>query len=486
MSIIEFTQDVPGIAAKGAVVDIADAASRAFIDAGQARVSDIGSLVARSLETTLANKEAELQRKLDELKGLTRSAPARAPGGDPGVAIPDNWNGVTRTPAEASSKFTIGELTRCMYWRSAYGDDPRISESQARYAKQKLDHIWKLQRTQWVDGSEAAVSRDNPHGVTRDGAESTQGAATYGYVVRPEFMTEVFRIEAETDVMTNLREIPMGQSVEMHVPALDQYATTTPTRTSNYFAGVTLYRKTEDAARTTSDAKFSEIIFKATDLTALTKVSRDLLADAFIDINGYLQGLFREAFGWRRDWDFLNGTGAGEPQGIFGSPCEVQVTRNTSSHIKYEDCAKMMATMLPQGLRSAYWIINAQSSSEVQAIIAASPAAFAYQPNTLVSQAQWPTIYGNTAFDGILLGLPFKRSEKVPYLGTPRDLTLFSPKYYGEAVKAGIEVALSEHRYFENDQVGIRWKMRNDGQPMMKAAFTGLDGKTYSPVVTLN
>lgn len=488
---VQFTKDVPGgdIKAKD-VREFPDSVGRAYVDSGYGTETDAMTVLRAEQDARYKQLETSLTQAVST---------ALKPRGNPPVyrTRPDGSMDVEgieghTTAADKVTKIGPGDVVRYMYWRKAYGEDERITESMARHASQVLGDKRKVEQTQWTDNSEAHVTRDNPHGVTRDAAESTQGAPNLGYLVRPEFSTDMFRIEAETDVMTNLRQIPMGSGVEMHVPALDQYATSAQTRTSNYFGGVTLYRKPEDGARTATDTKVSEIEFKITDLTALTKVSRDLLADSFVDINGFLQNLFREAFGWRRDWDFLLGTGVGEPLGIWG-PNNTEINggpnsnaRTTASHIRYEDVAWMMSKMLPQARRYAYWIVNAQAGVDLQAILAASPSAFAFQPNTLVSQAQWPSIYGTTAFDGVLLGLPVKYTEKAPALGTARDITLFCPKFYGEAQRSGLEVGISEHRYFENDQIGIRWKLRNDGKPMMRSTFKGYDGNTYSPIITLN
>ena len=492
---VAFQKDVPNGPKAKDVLEFPDSIGRAYVDGGYATETDAMTVLRAEQAAMAASLEANLTKALtNAVKPSRPNPPSYARSNPDGSLQIEGVEGTTTGQGDLNQWGrkgkgpTPGDVTRMLYWAKAQ-DDERITESMQSYAR-KVMRRWdaekQAEQTQWVDRSLDAVTDANPHGVMRDASESTQGAAVYGYLVRPEFMGDVFRVEAETDVMTNLREIPMGQSVEMRYPALDQYATSAQTRTSNYFGGVTLYRKPEDGSRTETDTKISEIIFKATDLTGMTKVSRDLLADSFIDLNGFLQNLFREAFGWRRDWDFINGTGVGEPQGIIGCACEIQVTRTTASHIRYEDIAKMKATMLPQALRGAYWIINAQASSEVESVLAASPSAFAYQPNTLISQAQWPSIYGTTMFEGILQGLPFKRTEKLPALGTARDLILFSPKYYGEATKAGIEIGLTEHRYWELDQVGIRWKLRNDGQPMMKKKFVGLDTNSYSPVVTLN
>jgi HK97 family phage major capsid protein len=476
----------------GEIVDVADGIARAYIDAGQAKTSDAMSAMRSSVKSMLAERDAELKTALDAIKSQSRSITPNPPA-TPITAGESAGDRDTRGNPDKGP--TPGDIVRMLYWAKADLDDHRVTDGMRDYALKRM-RAWKekrhAQETQWVDRSIEHVTGANPGGVARDGAESTQGAATYGYLVRPEFQADVFRIESETDIFVGLREIPMGNSVELRYPALDQYSTTTPTRTSNLFGGVLLYRKPEDAARTEVDAKISEIIFKVTDLTGMTKVSRDLLADSFIDLNGYLQGLFREAFGWRRDWDFFNGTGVGEPQGILTAAATINgggvsgnATRVTSGKIRYEDLAWMISVIWPPARQGAYWIVNAQAASQLQAIQATSPSGFVYQPNTMVSQAMMPSIYSKGVWDGVLMGFPVKLSEKVPALNTTGDITFFSPRYYGEATRAGLEVGLTEHRYWELDQVGIRWKLRNDGQPMMKKSIVGADGNTYSFCSTL-
>lgn len=495
---VAFSKDVPGTDIKSKDVrEVPDAIGRAYTDSGYGAETDAMTVLRAEQVAQFERLQTNLTKSMTEAMKVRSTPPSyrSAPDGSleiEGVERGGTAQGDLNKRGQTTTKITPGDLTQMLYWSKSQ-DDERITDGMRSYANSRL-RAWTqakmAEQTQWIDRSLDRATADNPHGVARDGAESTQGAATYGYLVRPEFFGDVFKIESEVDVFTGLREIPMGSAVELRYPALDQYSTTTPTRTSNLFGGVVLYRKPEDAARTEVDAKLSEIIFKLTDLTGMTKVSRDLLADSFIDINGYLQNLFREAFGWRRDWDFFNGTGAGEPQGILNAGSTIKgggvsgnATRAVTGKILYEDLSWMISKIWPVARQGMYWIVNAQAASQLQAIKDAS--GYVYQPNTMISQAMMPSLYSGSTWDGVLMGFPVKLTEKVPALNTTGDITLFSPRYYGEATRQGLEIGLTEHRYWELDQVGIRWKLRNDGQPMLKYYITGADGNTYSSCVTL-
>lgn len=489
---VQFTKTLPGSPHKvGETVEFPDGVGRSYVDGEYAKEVSVVDHLRSQMAAEMAGIKTDLTQALTEAVRTVPKPPAYQTI-EPGEASGDrDQNG------RSGQAITPGELVRALYWARSV-DDERITDGMRDHARARLKS-WEKQKqaeqTQWVDRSMDHVSGDNPHGVARDGSESTNGAPTYGYLVRPGFGTDVFRIESETDVFTGLRQIPTGSAVEFKHPALDQYSTSTPTnRASNLFGGVTLYRKPEDQARTPSDARLSEIIFKITDLTAMTKVSRDLLADSYIDLNSYLQSLFREAFGWRRDYDFLYGSGVGEPLGILdpaaaavirGGGVSGGATRAITGKIVYEDLAWMISRIWPAARQGMYWILNAQAASQLQAIKDAGGTGYVFQPNSMVSQAMAPSIYQGGTWDGVLMGFPVKLSEKAPALNTTGDLTLFSPRYYGEATRAGLEVGITEHRYWETDQVGIRWKLRNDGRPMMKGPIKGADGNTYSFCSTL-
>lgn len=476
---VKFAKELPGLPHKvGEVVEFPDAIGRSYVDGGYGAETSVSEHLQARQAAAFADLKAELTRTIQE---AAKTAP-KPPVHRGGVEFEGSVSGAS-TPADRAKKHGVGDIIRCMYFSKAYGDDPRVTESMHKYGVQTLDHILKLQRTEW--------SEDGGRGIARDGAESGPlGAPTYGYLVAPTYVQDVFKIGAEDAVMANLRQVPVGNGVEAYYPAIDQYTSTTPTRTSNLFGGVVAYRKGEADARTAVDAKTVDIEFKITDLTLLTKLSRDLMADSFVDMNGFIQGLFGDALAWRKDWDYLNGTGVGEPLGIYNAPAmytngPASSKRTASGKILYEDVAWMLSRVWPGARLGGYWIANAQAASQLMALVASSPAAFAYQPNALITQGQLPSVYAGQTWQGMLLGYPLKFSEKAPSLDTDNDIVFINPQYYGEAMRQGIEVGISEHRYFENDQIGIRWKLRNDAKPLQKKVIIGADGNTYSAFVGL-
>lgn len=489
--IIEFTSDVPGVATKGDVVDMLEGAASAFVAAGQARSSDVMTLVGRSLEGKLAEKEAELSRKVEELKGLQRSTTARAPGGDPGVEIADDpvYGATASADRDARGRSgdksrNIGDITRCIYLQRS--DDPGARQ----YATQRLEKSYALQRTKWVDTT--AVTGED-WGIQRTGTESMTGAATYGYLVPPTFIQDVLKVQSEEAVVTGARKIPIGQGVDAKYPALDQFGTTTGGKKSNYHAGVQLYRVTETQARTASDASLNELDFKVTDLTGFTKVSRNAMADSWYPLDTFLMDIFAQAFTWRDDFDYLWGTGAGEPLGMLsqangalvaGGGVSGNAGRKTANQILYDDLVWMMSKLHPNCWGGAYWVAHLSTLTYLIGIQSAA-GTFVYQPNSLISQADRPTIYGPGRFQGTMLGFPVRFSEKASALGTQGDLNLVCPSMFGICEKPGLEVGLSDQFLFDTDQIAIRWKRRNDAKSLWRKFFTDYANTTSSPFVQL-
>lgn len=468
-SYIEITADNVEGFAKGVVTEVPDGVAKAYVDVGQAVYSDMAKYLMRSVAGMIAGQNAELKKELDTFKQTSRGL-GNAPGGDLGVEF-------DRIEAGESSvergKKSMTDVMRCVALASL-GDNETRTRSATR-----LEKVYGAVRGTFEDG------------IRRDGTDSISGGPTYGYLVKPEYLSDVFRIAAEESVMSGMRTVPIGNAIETNYPALDQYGTTSGTKSSNYFAGVTLYRAGEITARTASDAVTNNIPFKVTDLTGLTKVSRDLVADSFVSMDMFLGQLFGDAFRHRKDYDYIRGQGVGEPLGWFnagsligGGGVSGNATRKTANQILYDDLTWMLSKLHPNCWSSGMWVTHPSTIPYLMGIQSAA-GTFVYQPNSLISQADRPTIYGPGRFQGTMLGLPVRFTEKVPQLGTTGDLNLISVNQYGECLRSGVEMAVSNDRYFENDEIAFRWKLRNDGKPLWRKAFTDMTGFTSSWAVQL-
>jgi HK97 family phage major capsid protein len=85
-----------------------------------------------------------------------------------------------------------------------------------------------------------------------------------------------------------------------------------------------------------------------------------------------------------------------------------------------------------------------------------------------------------------LLGLPVCISEKLPALGTAKDVLLVDFQHYLIGDRQQVEVAYSEHFKFTNNQGTWRFVHRVDGQPWLRGSITLSDAtSTVSPYVFL-
>jgi HK97 family phage major capsid protein len=323
--------------------------------------------------------------------------------------------------------------------------------------------------------------REGGYGCQRGLNEGT--GSTGGFTTPTIYEQEFFRLAGEEGVLAPAaRTVPLGnRTVEW--PALDQYGAGS-TGTSTTFGGVKVYRKRESDQRTATQPGFSKIALNAIDLTAYTEISRDLVMDSTINIDSLTIELIGGAVGFREDYECLLGSGSGEFQGIMGSPATLAVTRNTASTIKYQDVFGMYKRLLPRCMASPSlrWIIHPYSLDALFTLQDAS-GRFALVP--------YPTAGPEGALQGKLvyrlLGIPVMVSEKLPAIGTAGDLILADPNCYLLGRRSGLEIGLSEHFKFDTDQLAIRAKIRNDGEPWLRKYITLMDNSsTLSAFVYLN
>lgn len=493
----------------GTVVEMKDSLARALIGDEQAKESTEGAALR-------ASNRADLDKFKADMLGEIRSA-LKPSNNNP---KPPGGGGVEFDRLETDGKIEPAKLKQEERWYHA-GQMMRAvgmalhpeSPSEDREAGRNLLHNLYCAKgrvnykvTEGDDDQKGAVRFNDSIGITRTGTESVSGGSTYGFLVRPEWSDQLFRLPIEDSVIEPYaRQIPVGQAVEFKEPALDQYSSPTAGQSAAY-AGFQVARKGEITQRQYTDGKVDEIDYKITDLTAFTTYSRDLDADAFIRLGAMIQQCLGQAFQWKKDYEFINGNGIGMPLGILpgggGSlsataapavPASVlSFDRATNSKIYYEDIVGMMKQIHPALWKEMYWLTNsAQTLDQLEAIrTSASGNAFVFQPNSLVGQWMTPSIMGEgNAFNnliyknaqGYLQGKPVLFSEKLPQIGQVGDLILVNPRYaYGVATRAGIEMGMSEHFLFDTDRIAIRWKLRNDAKPLMRGPFIQSDGGASS------
>jgi HK97 family phage major capsid protein len=220
-----------------------------------------------------------------------------------------------------------------------------------------------------------------------------------------------------------------------------------------------------------TDIKFRQIELVAHKMGRTIPVTNELMRDSAIALEQTITQMFGEAVAFTEDYYFLNGDGAGKPLGVLNADaCITTETALTVGAPTKAQLLTMYKRLMPQSEGSAVWVIHPML---VDGILQIEGNVLAYLPN----------YQGRMEYR--LFGAPIIRSEKMPQTFSTGGLLLADFSQYLVADAGGIEIAVSQHVYFESDQMGLRVTKRHDGQPKLNAAIatgTGTNA-TVSPFV---
>jgi HK97 family phage major capsid protein len=322
-------------------------------------------------------------------------------------------------------------------------------------------------RLAWFD-DEKQVHRQ---GGAKDLAESV--GATGGYLVPVQQLTTVMGVQAEQALIQPRATVIRMSGRSLTMPVLDQ-TTQSSGGAYAYFGGVTVYHVEENAEKTESDPAFRQIELVAHELIAYTRCSDALLADsgqAISDFFGSELG-FAGAIAFRRDWEFLRGTGAGQPLGIVPAGATFGVGRAATGTINYADLANMYSHMLPSSLGRAEWFISVDVLSTLMQI------------QDTAGNYIWATMTDGPS--GTLFGRPWHVTEKLPGLGTRGDVLFADCKYYLIGDRQVFTLESTPFDKWAYNQTSWRAVTRYDGQPWLSDWITTESGHEISPFVVLD
>lgn len=438
---IKLLRDYAGHKA-GDLVEVEPAIARAYVDSGYAEESTAPeSALAATARAEITAAVEELGRSLTtELRNVVRGAAS-------GFRIEAGEQEADRTRS-------LSDQVRCIQRAAKFGD------------KDAFERLQRVYRSDAV-GEDGRIIRVYEEAV----------GANAGYLLAPEYSTDILRVPNDMASFAGMvTTVPMQSQVKF-MPALRQ--TGNPAAGSSaFFGGVQTYRKSEKAQRTPSQAAFDQIELKATDLIAYTEATNDLLADA-PGSESFFVDLFRQAIVSRKDWDFIRGTGSGEPEGFLtNTTATINVTRNAANDVKFVDVTTMLSKLLPSSMGRAVWLASITTLPKLCALQDGAGNAI------WVNMSQGATL----PIPGLLFGRPVYILEYMSPLGTRGDLCLVDPKMYLEGLRSGVEIAVSKEFKFDTDLTAWRVKTRNDGMIWMKSTVKLSDGAntTVSPFVFLN
>lgn len=414
------------------------------------------------------NKVAGLQKEAEQLKSEALQVQeleaklAEFQNGDKGGNAADfNQQDIKADPFDVEVKQTGSQF------KTLTGFTRAVTKAGQKGATASKNLKW------FSDSTETASTHEQ-----KDLAENI--GASGGFLVPTEQFMSLMAVVGESSIIRPRATIIRMRRRQVNIPVLDQTGTTAGK--AHWFGGMTVYWTEEAAAKSTTDPSFRQISLIAHKMAALTRVSDELLDDAAVSLTDFLMGPmgFAGAVSFMEDYAFLQGDGAGKPQGILNAPCAITVAREVQASVTYGDVVTMLEKFLPSG--NGIWIASQTLLSNLLQMTG---------PSGNPSYVWGPGPMGQTAIPGIpgtLLGRPIIFTEKSPVVSTTSvgDLMLVDPRYYLVGDRQATTLASTIYEKFANDQTTFRVVHRVDGQAWLSAPLTGIDGTVqYSPFVIL-
>ena len=216
---------------------------------------------------------------------------------------------------------------------------------------------------------------------------------------------------------------------------------------------------------------------KLNKLEALIPISEELLEDS-VGLEIYLKKKVPEKLGFAADLAIIQGTGAGEPQGILncGSLIEIAAESGQSANTVYwENVRNMWARLYGDWQPNSAWVINQDILSQVLDMEAGTNVSIASLLGTQESKRL------------SLIGRPIIPHQGCETLGDRGDLILGDFSQYLVLLKDEvIREQVSMHVWFDWDVAAFKFVMRMAGQCWLSSAMEPRDGSTtMSAFVTL-
>src|SRR3990167_9248628 len=206
-------------------------------------------------------------------------------------------------------------------------------------------------------------------------------------------------------------------------------------------SGVQVSWGSENTTISTTTARFGNLTFAPKRLNTMIYTSRELVADAALNVVQLLVRLINEAIGREEDRVIVNGSGSGQPKGILQETLLGIDNANVDADLP-DNIKKLPYRLGAPYRRNARWLINGKSLANVSALKDS-------QNNYLIGGLESKGVDATT-----LAGYPVHEQNDVP-LDTLvfGDLSFY---YLADREQVGVETTTEGAGTFEKRQVAIK------------------------------
>lgn len=300
-----------------------------------------------------------------------------------------------------------------------------------------------------------------------------------GFLIPTEQRQEILTVGIEkADLMSKVTPIPMSSNM-----VKINYIKDTDRSSGLIHGGVRFYYVAEEGTTTATKPALGQITLSLNKLFGLAYATSELIEDSPVTIGPWLSQVFADAFPYQMDYDILNGSGTGMPEGILNSAALISQTAETDQEattIVAENILNMYSRMPSANRRNAIWLANEDTFMQLatMTIDVGTGGVPVYLPaNGLANQP----------FD-TLMGKQIIFTEHCQTLGTVGDIYFIDPTQYllGTRSGGGLRADQSIHLKFETDETAFRFIYRVDGRSWWPSAVTPrISSVTLSPFIAL-
>lgn len=230
----------------------------------------------------------------------------------------------------------------------------------------------------------------------------------------------------------------------------------------------------ELATITQSDPTFSEVILQANELIGISRMSRQLIADADVNVGivEWVIDRFAEAIGRSEDAAFMAGTGTGQPLGIRGT-AGVGSVAQAGANLTGDDIINLYYTLPIQYRANAVFLMHDTRTALVRKLKDTSGRylwADTFEGNGLLASGGNATILGRPVLvqNDIPTNLGAGTNESEIWFG---DLSFYA---IGDREQIFSEVSTQEGTSFEKHRAAVKVGERVDGRATIGEAFAKL------------
>ena len=237
--------------------------------------------------------------------------------------------------------------------------------------------------------------------------------------------------------------------------------------------GLTAYFTGENQSATESQAQWDNVNLTAKKLAILTRMSNEIAEDAVVSIADWLVGEIAYGFAVKEDQTGFTGDGTSTYGGIRGVTNQLvntgtfglyQTSSATLTSLVSKDFMGVMGLLPQYAIDGAKWYMSQQMFySAAGAVLAAAGGNKVEDLQAGIRRAAGTSV---DLENPLLLGFPVVISQALPTAAVSTGQVQF---LFGNLNKAaalgerrGVTIRRSDHRYFENDQIGLLGTERFD------------------------